>query len=104
MDLQNILLCLSVSEVKAYYQNKSYNIPNVTNLAALQTELDAQSGSSVETAVVQYTVDQYGEGAEPRIVFNDGSFAALDSISTGLSDQLAITRTEVETEINNQIA
>jgi len=106
MELQNIALNFTENTITSYYTDKTFKIPVITNMSSLKAKLDSESGFLVVTAVVQYTVDQYGKGGEPRIVANDGgeetAFLPLSSISSGLSDALDIARTEVEAEITAQ--
>jgi len=118
MDLQNIAIDSINEKVTSYYtipeedEGVVYSIPVVTNLAALQVELDAEAGFVVDESIVQYTEDQYGAGEAPRIFLKDNNddpdlvqvtVVNLIDISAGLNTQLGITRVEVETEIAIQI-
>jgi hypothetical protein len=111
MDLQNINVDFGTSGVFSLFESVEYSIPVITNMAALKTALDNEVGYTSATLVVQYTVDQYGQGAVPRIVVSDGaidneqrSIIALTDIDQALTDEIAITRTEVEAEIVAQTA
>ena len=118
MDLQNIAIDSINDKVTSYYtipeedEGVVYSIPVVTNLIALQAELDEEAGFVVDESIIQYTEDQYGAGESPRIILKDDNedpdlvqvtVVNLSDISAGLSTQLGITRTEVEVEIAIQI-
>jgi hypothetical protein len=112
MNIQNIVynfsydLISSLFENKILFDNKIYYIPSITNQAVLKAEMEVQFGFSVDFAVVQYTVDQYGETAQPRVIFsNDDERSAFDlaDLNSNLTSELNDARVEVEAEIANQI-
>ena len=105
MDLTNIVYNFSDNTVNSLYENKYYKIPVVSNMATIKTELDTATGVTLAVAVVQYKDNL----TVPRIVVSDGTEGEqpdpllLSEITQDLTDELAIARTEVETEINNQL-
>ena len=93
-------------KVGSYYENKSYIIPSISNMASLHTVLNSKIGFTAKTLVIQYTEDQYGKGAQPRIVSSDGEdenlIIPITDISQTLADEIEIARVEIEIEINKQ--
>ena len=73
MELQNISIKFGESQVFTVFENSNIAISTVTNLSSLKTALDSEAGFIVSTAVIQYTDDQYGSGAESRIIVSDGN-------------------------------
>lgn len=113
MDLQNINIHIDFELFSIYsiFESNQYMIPSVSNITKLQTALDAETGFTSKTLVVQYTIDQYGKGSEPRLISSDGeqeseqrTIISLTDITESLSNELVITRAEIEIEIVNQIA
>lgn len=93
------------SEVWSLFEKKNYKITMVENLTELKTELDLSVGFDVATAVVQYTADQYGAGADQRIVCHDTDGAQngkllLSEISSSLNTELTAAKAKVEEDIS----
>jgi hypothetical protein len=107
MDLQNIVLNFAETTVTSLYEGVDYSISIVSNMTALQTELNAEAGFTVANAVIQYTDEQHGD--VPRIVVSDGNadpelevrdILPLSGLSANLTTEIATARGEVESEIN----
>lgn len=86
----------------------SYTIPSVSNLSALNAELDTEAGFTVTCAIIQLTADQYGEhaGAEPKIIASNADDSErialpISGLATATTDAITVARGEVEAEITN---
>jgi hypothetical protein len=94
LNLQNIRVDFKKLECSSRYEDVIYNIP-FESLAGID----------------DLTVDQYGEGAEPRIYtehgqdgdFNITNMAIIATEHPELYQQLRDTRLEIENEIRNQL-
>lgn len=113
LNLQSIRVDFLKKECTSRYEDKIYFIPNylLGILDDLKPQFESAFNLQIEQAVVQLTVDQYGEGADPRIWTKHGEeeghqFTNMVVISTDhplLMEELRATRVIIEAEITNQI-
>jgi len=108
MDLTNIVYNFTEDKVASQLESVWYDIPVVTNMAAIKTGLDLKAGFDVARAVVQYKGNLDG----PRVVMTDGNedpdqeqtaMPLMSSLTANLTTELADARVEVEAEITSQI-
>lgn len=114
MDLQNMIFDFDNNSVKSLYQDTIYNVAVVSNMTALKTRLDAESGLNVSIAVVKLTSEQYI--TNPTISCMTADYFTSIPDATNLNDvltsgvdgttttEITTARAEIETEITNQIA
>ena len=68
LDLENITVDFNTEAINSLYDGVIYNIPFISNLTVLKAEFASYYDLTVDRAVVQLKVSQYGTGSEPRIV------------------------------------
>ena len=102
MDLENIVLDFKTAFYSSLFNDEQYEIPVITNIEALKVQCETVYGFDVDNAVVQYTTSGTGVA---RIILSGGDnvpfIENLDLLPSLLTDQLDVTRTEVETHITN---
>jgi len=95
-------------EIYSLFEGESYTIPTITNETALNNQFDIELGFTVSRAIVQLTVDQYGEGSVPSVVLSNADNSErkrlpISGLDTATTDEIEISRVEIETEITEQI-
>lgn len=109
MTLNNIVLFVDAELANSYADGKSYPITVFAELTAFKNALNALNSKVYKRIVVQLTVDQYGEGNNPRVVMDvmeiDEPFDFIDitSLSAQLQEDIEVIKVLVEEQIEAQI-
>lgn len=109
MTLNNIVLFVDADLANSYADSKSYPIIVFPELTAFKDALNSLNGKVYKRIVIQLTLDQYGEGNNPRVVMDvmeiDEPFDFIDiaSLSAPLQADIEAIKVLVEAQITPQI-